>query len=68
MRSPDGQKAHGFFLATCDRPGCGPHIIGFDHNEVPFCDIAIPMNGLPKLIKALQNLAYAKAVEREDEG
>ena len=65
MRLPDGQKAAGFYLAACDKPNCGPHIVAFDRNEVPFCDIAIPLDGVPSLIKALQNLTYSKAVERD---
>ncbi len=63
-----GQKAHGFYMSSCGRPGCGPHLIGFDKNEVPICDIAIPLAGLPSLVKALQDFAYVKAVEKDDEG
>ena len=68
MRKPGGQKAHGFYLTACEKPNCGPHIVAFDRNEVPICDIAIPMKGVPSLVKALQDYAYAKMVERDDEG
>jgi len=68
MRKPGGQKARGFYLAMCDKPNCGPHIIAFDRNEVPICDVAIPLDGVRSLIQALQRMSYIKAVEQDDEG
>lgn len=59
-------KAHSFELRMCGDPHCGaPHIIAFDSRERPICDIAIPVRGAPSLIKAMQDILYAGAVERD---
>ena len=68
MTGPLGRKAHGFYLSMCEKPGCGPHVVAFDRNEAPICDIAIPLNGVASFIRALQDLTYIKAVELDDEG
>lgn len=65
VRLPEGTRAHGFYMATCSDPKCGPHLVAFDHNERPFCDIAIPLSGIPSLIQALQDFAYVRVVEKD---
>ena len=65
MRSPDGARAHGFYLARCEDPKCGVHIVAFDRRDTPFCDIVISLESMPSFINAMQDLAYVKAVERD---
>lgn len=59
-------KAHSFELRRCDSPKCGAHIIALNAGGNPLCDIAIPANGAASFVRALQDLLYLQAVERED--
>lgn len=63
---PRTPKAHGFRLARCSKPGCGPHIVAFDRDGNDICDIAVPLKGMPSFVGALQAMSYEAAVERDD--
>ena len=59
-------RAHGFTLVRCGDPECsGVHIVAFDRREKPICDIAVTPEAAPSFIRALQDLLYVQAVERE---
>jgi hypothetical protein len=60
---PNTPKAHGFRLARCRKPGCGPHLVAFDKDGIDICDVAIPMKTASSFVSALQAFLYEHAVE-----
>jgi hypothetical protein len=59
-------RAHSFVLRMCSDPiCCTPHIIALDEDDNEICYIAIPVEGAPAFIQALQNMLYMGAVERD---
>jgi hypothetical protein len=56
--------ADSFQMAFCDEPNCGLHMIGYDKDHKPMCEII--MN--PKQTLAMMNLCkgalYEKAVKK----
>jgi len=63
---PNTPKAHGFRLARCSKPDCGPHLVAFDRDGVDICDIAIPLKEAASFVSVLQAILYEQAVERDN--
>jgi hypothetical protein len=49
---------------VCDNPNCGPHILALDEHERCMAEIVIGRKDIASFCRALQNVAYEKAVKR----
>lgn len=58
-------RAHRYETFECTDPHCGPHIVAFDRDDVPMCEIVLSQDMTRGLIKALQGLLYNKAVDKD---
>jgi hypothetical protein len=52
-------------LCVCDDPNCGPHILALDEHERCMAEIVIGRKDIASFCRALQNVAYEKAVEQD---
>jgi hypothetical protein len=53
MERQDIPRAHGFLVAYCADPNCGPHIIALDADEEPMCEMVIAPRSVPKMVMAM---------------
>jgi hypothetical protein len=58
-------KAASFQLCVCDNRNCGPHILALDEHERCMAEIVIGRKDIASFWRALQNVAYEKAVEQD---
>jgi hypothetical protein len=43
-----------FEVYSCGDPNCGPHIIGFDDDNEPMCELVLGRAQLPSFIEHMQ--------------
>jgi hypothetical protein len=58
-------KAAAFELRVCEDPNCGPHILALDEHDRCMAEIVIARKDIASFCRALQDVAYAKAVEQD---
>jgi hypothetical protein len=61
----EGPKAASFQLCVCNDPNCGPHIVALDEHDHCMAEIVIGRKDIVSFCRALQNVAYEKAVEQD---
>jgi hypothetical protein len=57
------KRAHHFDLTQCSDPACGPHIIAYDDDSKPICEIVVARAMVPTIIAAMQAMLYRKVTE-----
>lgn len=57
---PDVPRAADLQIAFCDDPECGPHLLAYDANDQPMCEMVISLEVLPGVIEQLQNCLAMK--------
>jgi hypothetical protein len=63
VREKYGKRAHHFDLTECSDPACGPHIIAYDDDSKPICEIVVARAMVPTVIAAMQAMLYRKVTE-----
>lgn len=57
-------RAHNFQVAFCEDPNCGLHIIGYDQERNPMCEIVMSPDQTLALTHTCKDFLYDKATER----
>lgn len=57
--------AHHYKLCACDDPDCGPHIVAFDKDDRPICQIVLSIDEATDFVRELGALLDDKAAEKD---
>lgn len=60
---PDCPQAFSFDIYSCNDPLCGPHIIPVDADGEPICEMVIPLDSIPSLVKELMEFWHKKKAQ-----
>jgi len=64
---PETPRAHTFEWAYCDDPNCGVHIVAYDRDHKPICEIVCSPTQSTRLACSVIDTMYEKAVVRDIE-
>lgn len=61
---PDVPRAYRFEAAFCRNPKCGLHVIPFDRDDKPLCEIVMSVDDTLTIIERGKEHLYDKATRR----
>jgi hypothetical protein len=60
----DVPKAFGSYIHFCSDPNCGAHLVGFDRDNKPICEMVLSAKHTLELVEICKVHLYEKATRR----